>query len=331
MRTVRIGDTTLRLVRRDITEQEADAVVNAANSGLLGGGGVDGEIHRRGGPEILAECRDLRADRYADGLPTGDAVATTAGRLPTRRVIHAVGPRWKGGGCGEAELLASAYRESLKVAREEGLRTVAFPAISTGAYGYPLEAATRIAIATVSAIVREHRDGFDEVRFVVFSDADMQVYEEALAEMETIADHAASTSWTMSDAAAPEGVRLDRWLWAARFYKTRSLAAEAAGGGKVEVGGQRAKRARLLHVGDELRIRKGPFEHRITVRALSEQRRGAPEAQALYEETAASRAARETLAAELKANRSVFPPSRGKPSKKQRRDLRRLKSRNRPR
>lgn len=134
----------------------------------------------------------------------------------------------------------------------------------------------------------------------------------------------------MSDGEAPDGVRLDRWLWAARFFKTRSLAAEAVGGGKVEVGGRRAKRSKLLQVGDELHIRKGPFTHRVTVRGLSEQRRGAPEAQALYDETAASRAARETLAAELKANRSVFPPSRGKPSKKQRRDLRRLKTKNRP-
>lgn len=134
----------------------------------------------------------------------------------------------------------------------------------------------------------------------------------------------------MSDGESPEGVRLDRWLWAARFFKTRSLAAEAIGGGKVEVGGRRAKRAKLLHVGDELSIRKGPFVHRVTVRALSEQRRGAEEAQALYEEGAASRAARETLAVELRANRSVFPAARGKPSKKQRRDLRRLKTKNRP-
>jgi ribosome-associated heat shock protein Hsp15 len=134
----------------------------------------------------------------------------------------------------------------------------------------------------------------------------------------------------MSDGESPEGVRLDRWLWAARFFKTRSLAAEAIGGGKVEVGGRRTKRAKLLHVGDELSIRKGPFVHRVTVRALSEQRRGAEEAQALYEEGAASRAARETLAVELRANRSVFPAARGKPSKKQRRDLRRLKTKNRP-
>ncbi|MBA2245126.1 MAG: O-acetyl-ADP-ribose deacetylase, partial [Gemmatimonadetes bacterium] len=132
---MRIGGTTLRLVRGDITEQQVDAVVNAANSTLLGGGGVDGAIHRRGGPEILAECREIRRTRYPEGLPTGEAVATTAGDLPAKRVIHTVGPVWQGGEAGEPELLAAAYRSSLERAREEGLRTLAFPAISTGVYG----------------------------------------------------------------------------------------------------------------------------------------------------------------------------------------------------
>ncbi|CAN5327002.1 O-acetyl-ADP-ribose deacetylase [soil metagenome] len=184
METLQIGGAPLRLVQGDITEQQVDAIVNAANSGLLGGGGVDGAIHRRGGPEILAACRELRAGRFADGLPTGQAVVSTAGKLPARRVIHTVGPRWKGGGRGEAELLASAYRTSLEVADAEGLRTVAFPAISTGAYGYPSEEATRVAIDSVVTFLREHADAFDEVRFVVFSRTHREVYEGKMREVE---------------------------------------------------------------------------------------------------------------------------------------------------
>lgn len=185
---VQIGGTALRLVRGDITEQATGAVVNAANSSLLGGGGVDGAIHRRGGPEILAECRRLRAERFPDGLPTGEAVATTAGRLPARRVIHTVGPVWRGGADGEAEQLAAAYRNSLRVALGEGLRGVAFPAISTGVYGYPAAAAARIAVATVRDFAQTHPGALDEVRFVVFSDADRDVYRVALRE------HAASAT-----------------------------------------------------------------------------------------------------------------------------------------
>ncbi|HEV2130509.1 MAG TPA: O-acetyl-ADP-ribose deacetylase [Longimicrobiaceae bacterium] len=180
---MRIGGATLRLVRGDITEQQVDAVVNAANSTLLGGGGVDGAIHRRGGPEILAECRELRRTRYPDGLPTGEAVATTAGALPARRVIHTVGPVWQGGKAGEPELLASAYRSSLERAREEGLRSVAFPAISTGVYGYPIEQAAPLALRTVAEYVRQHPDALEEVRFVLFSDPDLQLYRQALAEL----------------------------------------------------------------------------------------------------------------------------------------------------
>ena len=182
MNELHLGTTTLRIVRGDITEQEVDAVVNAANSTLLGGGGVDGAIHWRGGPEILAECKRLRAERFPDGLPTGEAAATTAGRLPARRVIHTVGPVWGGGNEGEAELLANAYRSSLDVAREEGLRTVAFPAIGTGIYRFPLEPATRIAIGTVREYVRAHPDAFDEIRFVVFSEGDGEVYERVMGE-----------------------------------------------------------------------------------------------------------------------------------------------------
>ncbi|ANY08609.1 O-acetyl-ADP-ribose deacetylase [Pseudonocardia sp. HH130630-07] len=151
--------------RGDITEAAVDAVVNAANSSLLGGGGVDGAIHRRGGPSILAQCRDLRADRYPDGLPTGRAVATTAGDLPARWVIHTVGPVYTRS-ADRSELLASAYRESLRVADELGARTVAFPAISAGIYGWPVPDAARIAVATV----RETPADVEQVRFVLFSD-----------------------------------------------------------------------------------------------------------------------------------------------------------------
>lgn len=175
-----IGGTRLILVQGDITEQRVDAVVNAANSTLLGGGGVDGAIHRRGGPRILEECRRIRATRYPDGLPTGQAVATTAGDLPARRVIHTVGPVWRGGSRGEPELLAGAYRASLERAREEGARTVAFPSISTGAYGYPTELAARVALRAVADDLEAHPGAFDEVRFVLFSRADLETYRRAL-------------------------------------------------------------------------------------------------------------------------------------------------------
>ncbi len=182
MLETRIGNATLRLVQGDITEQAVDAVVNAANSSLMGGGGVDGAIHRKGGPSILAACRELRSGRYADGLPTGEAVSTTAGDLPAAAVIHTVGPRWSGGD-GDEELLASAYRSSLEVARAEGHRTVAFPSISTGAYGYPLDAAARVALRTVTEHLERHPDAFDEVRFVLFSDPDLDAYAAALREL----------------------------------------------------------------------------------------------------------------------------------------------------
>jgi O-acetyl-ADP-ribose deacetylase (regulator of RNase III) len=160
---------TIRLVQGDITRESADAIVNAANSSLLGGGGVDGAIHRRGGPEILAECRRLRASQYGKGLRTGQAVATTAGELDARWVIHTVGPVFSATE-DRSELLASCYRESLRVADELGARTVAFPAISTGVYRYPLEDAARIAVDTV----RETRTDVEEVVFVLF---DEQAYE----------------------------------------------------------------------------------------------------------------------------------------------------------
>lgn len=166
------------LVRGDITEQSVDAVVNAANSSLLGGGGVDGAIHRRGGPEILADCRRLRASHYGKGLPTGQAVATTAGRLPARWVIHTVGPVWQRDEDRSA-LLASCYRESLRVAGELGARTVAFPAISTGIYGWPLDDGARIAVCTVREAALA-AGSVEEVRFVLFDETAYRAFEEAV-------------------------------------------------------------------------------------------------------------------------------------------------------
>ncbi|MEU0448460.1 O-acetyl-ADP-ribose deacetylase [Streptomyces tendae] len=161
--------TGITLVQGDITRESADAIVNAANSSLLGGGGVDGAIHRRGGPAILAECRRLRAGHLGKGLPTGRAVATTAGDLDARWVIHTVGPVWSATE-DRSGLLASCYRESLRVADELGARTVAFPAISTGVYRWPLDDAARIAVETVRAT----RTSVTEVRFVLF---DTRAYE----------------------------------------------------------------------------------------------------------------------------------------------------------
>jgi O-acetyl-ADP-ribose deacetylase (regulator of RNase III) len=155
----------LTLVQGDITAQTVDAIVNAANSSLLGGGGVDGAIHRKGGPEILAACRELRASHYGKGLSTGQAVATTAGRLPARWVIHTVGPVYSRSE-DRSELLASCYREALRVADSLGARSVAFPAISTGIYGWPLDDAARISLSTVRGL----STAVDEVRFVLFDD-----------------------------------------------------------------------------------------------------------------------------------------------------------------
>lgn len=185
-----VSGTTLRLIQGDITEQDVDAVVNAANSSLMGGGGVDGAIHSAGGPAIKAECEKIR-ERH-DKLPVGEAVITTAGELPAERVIHTVGPRWKGGGEGEPELLSNAYRNSLAVAAEEGMRTVAFPSISTGAYGYPVGKAARRAISAVREFLTdEERAGeLDEVWFVLFSDSDLESYSEAAEELLAEADSA---------------------------------------------------------------------------------------------------------------------------------------------
>jgi O-acetyl-ADP-ribose deacetylase len=163
------------LAEGDITRQDVDAIVNAANSSLMGGGGVDGAIHRAGGPAILEECKRVRAEQFPDGLPTGRAVATTAGELPARWVIHTVGPVYAKSE-DRSHLLASCHRESLKVADELGARTLAFPAISTGVYGYPLDKAAPVAVEAV----RQAATGVEEVRFVLFGRDAYEAFETAL-------------------------------------------------------------------------------------------------------------------------------------------------------
>ncbi|MEZ6064046.1 MAG: O-acetyl-ADP-ribose deacetylase [Planctomycetaceae bacterium] len=162
---VKLGNCRLQLLRGDITEQQVDAIVNAANSELAGGGGVDGAIHRAGGPDIMAET-DLK---YPDGCPTGSAVASTAGRLSAKYVLHAVGPVWKGGRSGEPEQLSSAYRKCLQLAGDLNCDSIAFPAISTGVYGYPLDLAANVSLKTCIDFVKWHKQP-DEVRFVLFGE-----------------------------------------------------------------------------------------------------------------------------------------------------------------
>lgn len=168
----------IKAVRGDITKiNDVDAIVNAANRTLLGGGGVDGAIHRAAGRKLLEECRTL------NGCDTGDAKLTGAYDLPCSHVIHTVGPVWRGGDHGEAELLASCYRRSLQVAAEHGIRHIAFPSISTGVYHYPVKEAAKIAVGTVAEFLEEHPDAFDVVEWVLFDDNTMQVYEQAIAEV----------------------------------------------------------------------------------------------------------------------------------------------------
>jgi O-acetyl-ADP-ribose deacetylase (regulator of RNase III) len=172
-----VNKTTLSLIQGDITRQGTDAIVNAANSSLMGGGGVDGAIHRAGGPAILEECKKIVARQGR--LPTGKAVITTGGDLKARHVIHTVGPIWHGGNRGEADLLASAYRESLSLAVASGLKTVSFPSISTGAYGYPVDSAARVALQTVIEFL-EKDTSLKDVVFVLFDHRTCEVYVEEL-------------------------------------------------------------------------------------------------------------------------------------------------------
>ena len=176
MRSVQIGTSRLELVEGDITRQDTEAIVNAANTSLLGGGGVDGAIHRAGGPQILEECRKI------GGCPTGEARITTGGRLEARWVIHTVGPVYRDGKQGERELLASAHRNSLTLASQRGIKTVAFPSISTGAYGYPIAEAARIGLQTVIAFLTAHPE-ITLVRFVLFGQAAYRAYEAVLGEL----------------------------------------------------------------------------------------------------------------------------------------------------
>ncbi|MCD6415617.1 MAG: O-acetyl-ADP-ribose deacetylase [Planctomycetes bacterium] len=174
---IEVAAATLELIRGDITRQATDAIVNAANSALRGGGGVDGAIHRAGGPAIMEESRRIGR------CPTGQAVITTAGDLPARKVIHTVGPRWRGGDSGEPALLAGAYRRSLQLAVDNGLSSVAFPSISTGAYGYPVEEAARVALRTVAQFLEQNPGSLELVRFVLFTQDDLCIYEQTLRDM----------------------------------------------------------------------------------------------------------------------------------------------------
>ena len=178
----KVGRTSVKIIQGDITEQETEAIVNAANPSLMGGGGVDGAIHRKGGPSILEECKKIRATQYPNGLPTGEAVITNAGRLKANYVIHTVGPIWRGGGEGEAELLARAYRSCLELAATRSIRSIAFPSISTGAYGYPIAEASRVALKAIKEFLEE-KPVFDEVVLVLFSKDALKVHEEAAKEI----------------------------------------------------------------------------------------------------------------------------------------------------
>ena len=178
---VAIDQTKLRIIQGDITKQSTDAIVNAANSSLMGGGGVDGAIHRAGGPAILEECKRIVARQGR--LPTGKAVITTGGNIKAKHVIHTVGPIWHGGSKGEPELLASAYQESLKIAAENNLNSIAFPSISTGAYGYPVNQASKVALEAVITLISQGITSIKEVVFVLFDSRTFDVYSSSLKEI----------------------------------------------------------------------------------------------------------------------------------------------------
>lgn len=177
---IMIKQAKLALVPGDITLQKTDAIVNAANSSLMGGGGVDGAIHRAGGPKILEECEKIVAKQGS--LPTGKAVITTGGNLPAKYVIHTVGPIWHGGSSNEAQLLASAYRESLKLAEKNNLQSIDFPSISTGVYRYPVEQAAKVALETVKSFLQNEASSIKEVTFVLFDARTYEAYSQALKE-----------------------------------------------------------------------------------------------------------------------------------------------------
>lgn len=177
---IEINQARLSLVQGDITRQTTDAIVNAANSSLLGGGGVDGAIHRAGGPAILEECKQIVSRQGR--LPAGKAVITTGGNLKAKFVVHTVGPIWSGGNRGEPQILASAYRESLELAARNNLRSISFPSISTGAYGYPVAEAARVAIDAVASFLKEKTASINEVVFVLFDSATLSAYAAALSE-----------------------------------------------------------------------------------------------------------------------------------------------------
>jgi O-acetyl-ADP-ribose deacetylase (regulator of RNase III) len=177
MKGLKMGHGTITLKEGDIIEQDTEAIVNAANSGLMGGGGVDGAIHAAGGPKILEECKRIIVK--IGRLASGHAVITTAGRMPSKYVIHTVGPVWHGGKAGEAATLASCYRESLRLAKEKHIRTVSFPSISTGAYGYPIDEAATVALGAVRSFL-EGNEGIDEVVFVLWGKEAYEAYERAL-------------------------------------------------------------------------------------------------------------------------------------------------------
>ncbi len=171
-------NTNLKLIQGDITLESTEAIVNAANSTLLGGGGVDGAIHRSGGTKILEECKAIR--KKQGGCPTGEAVITTAGNLPSSYVIHTVGPIWRGGNNNEPELLANAYKNSLRLAYKNKIKTIAFPSISTGVYSYPIEKASIIALKTIKNTLDEF--SFEEIRFILFSEKDYNIYLKSVKE-----------------------------------------------------------------------------------------------------------------------------------------------------